>query len=358
MPTHTKYSQVTAILAICVLVALSGCGFRFPSQLGSAAGGNGSTGSGSGNGSGGGGAIGGDPNSPSSYFANTVALSFQAQCTSCHNDPRFGGSGGLTIYSYDKMVAQLLNGSSPDTNSLMSRMRNQIAHTGGDVCSGSSNNSPCFEVKIWWAKEVASRGGVTSSSPIGQITLMTNRGQVLGWAVDIGAQTSPVVINFYIDGPKGTGTLIGSTTANLATPPSGFSGNHGFNFQIPAAYRNGTNHTLFTDAPSLSGGTASVLSKSPYNYLLYSPTTAGTNYFNNTVKNGIGSCLTCHSTFNDYESMYYDHLSLPAKNQGGSATNNLLVIKGNGGNSHGGGNVCGGGAPCTLFQTWWAMEFP
>lgn len=360
MPKSESIYTVAGVSLILFTLSglLSGCGLKtaFNGEK-SATGSNtrpGDTGGGSSSSSSGGSTV----DTPANYFSKKVLPLFQASCTGCHNDPRQGGLGGLTIYSYTQMHRQLMNGTTPDQNQLISKLRDQPSHQGGDVCSGDNNRSPCFEVKTWFAKELIAKGGTSSSAPLGQITVTTVRGQVQGWAVDIGAQASSVVVNFYIDGPKGTGTLIGSATANLTNPPSGFSGKHGFLYQIPSQYLNGSSRTLYTDAPSLSGGSSTALKESPYSFQLYTP--KASNYYTSTLLPALtSSCQSCHtvgSSFLELDSAFYDHLISPLKQLGGSATNNYLHIKASGGMSHGGGNVCGGGSPCAQIAAWWARE--
>lgn len=295
---------------------------------------------------------------PQAMFDSIVKPAFQAKCTTCHNEPRFGGNGPLSIFSYNAMVMKLMNGSADDSNELMNKMRNKIFHDGGDVCGGDDNKSPCFEVKIWWARETASSGGVGNAAPLGQIGDVSVRGIVSGWAVDIDDERSAVEIEAYLDGPKGTGTLIGKFTASNANPVTGFAGSHGFQYEIPAQYRNGTSHTLSLVALGTDGKHSKELSKSPHTYQLYSPKPAGQNYFDSTVLPALqAKCVRCHLAFTNYEQVYYDRLSSPKPAVGGSATTNFLYAKGSNAIAHSEGNVCGGSSPCTEIANWWRLEF-
>ena len=95
----------------------------------------------------------------------------------------------------------------------------------------------------------------------------------------------------------------------------------------------------------------------PVSYTAYTPSAAGISYFNQNVIPALAnSCAACHST--NLEAQFAGLLT-PTPANGGTATNNSLVIKGSGGDGHGGGNVCGGqnGSPCSQFQTWWDIEF-
>ena len=72
--------------------------------------------------------------------------------------------------------------------------------------------------------------------------LSTNQLVVKGWAKDPD-DTTPIKVHFYLDGPAGSGKLIGSVTANQSRNDVG---NHGYsvNLTLPTEYQQGI-HTLF-----------------------------------------------------------------------------------------------------------------
>ncbi len=294
-----------------------------------------------------------------SYFRGTVLPLFEAQCARCHNPPRDEGEGPTFIFEYNPTREFLLRGPSDEANDLMRWMRAEFAHPGGDVCQGDGNKSPCFEVKLWWAKEIAAGKGTTDSTPLGELTFLSNRGSVSGWVVDLDSEITPVDVEITIDGPKGTGVSLGTVPANLANPPTGFRGNHGFSFPIPAQYRNGVRHALYAYGIDKKTGLPKELARSNYSFQLYSP--KAENFYESTVKPAlvIGCNTTgCHtnSSFFNYESAFYDYLLSPSPAAGGGATASRLYRKGSAAESHGGGNHCNDGSPCTELAAWFAQE--
>ncbi|MBU5690208.1 MAG: hypothetical protein QXM68_03635 [Candidatus Aenigmatarchaeota archaeon] len=88
-----------------------------------------------------------------------------------------------------------------------------------------------------------------------------------GWACDPDSYSSPLQISFYADGARGTGTLIGSTTANLAAEQSicsqcGGRCNHRFSWQLPAHLKDGRQHSIYAYAIG-DKGEYQLLSNSP-----------------------------------------------------------------------------------------------
>ena len=67
--------------------------------------------------------------------------------------------------------------------------------------------------------------------------------QLTGWAIDPLNPRAALPIEIYVNGPKGTGTRVGTLTANVARTDvnvRGYSGNHGFTWTIPTAHRTST----------------------------------------------------------------------------------------------------------------------
>jgi hypothetical protein len=74
---------------------------------------------------------------------------------------------------------------------------------------------------------------------------------VYGWAFDSFDATRAVQIHFYIDGK-----IAGSTVANQIRPDvdaAGFTGNHGYTWEIPAQYRDNQTHTITAYAIDAEG---------------------------------------------------------------------------------------------------------
>jgi hypothetical protein len=85
--------------------------------------------------------------------------------------------------------------------------------------------------------------------PNGNIDEVNTSGVIRGWSYDPDSSASSNQVRIYVDGPAGTGTLIGTVTANIDRPDIrstfGITGNHGFTFNIPTAYKNGAYHTVY-----------------------------------------------------------------------------------------------------------------
>lgn len=106
-------------------------------------------------------------------------------------------------------------------------------------------------------------------SPIGCFDAIDNNNFVAqGWTYDPDNSSASVTVHFYLDGPTGTGTLIGSTVANVYRSDVG---NHGFSWTIPNQYW-GASHNIYAYAidltsnsinPLLSGSPKSISNRSP-----------------------------------------------------------------------------------------------
>ena len=99
--------------------------------------------------------------------------------------------------------------------------------------------------------------------PIGYFDGITTDGIVYGWAVDPDFPSDSIQVHFYLDGPYGTGKLIGYTLADKPSPDLPYPGNHRFSYKIPDAYRDGTIHTLYVHAINVPEGTNPILNGSP-----------------------------------------------------------------------------------------------
>lgn len=96
----------------------------------------------------------------------------------------------------------------------------------------------------------SSMGDPTPQSPIGWLDSVDVNGVVRGWALDPNTPLYPLEIHAYIDGPAGMGThLQPSPRADLpradVNAVTGYGGDHGFAFELPASLRDGNVHTLY-----------------------------------------------------------------------------------------------------------------
>lgn len=102
--------------------------------------------------------------------------------------------------------------------------------------------------------------------PIGWLDGVNPNGRVWGWALDPDAPSSPITVRFYLDGPAGSGTFIGEVTADSARPDVnervGYSGDHGYVFNIPSTVPSGI-HSLYVYGIDSAGGENRLLSGAP-----------------------------------------------------------------------------------------------
>lgn len=91
--------------------------------------------------------------------------------------------------------------------------------------------------------------GTNNFNPKGYLDGIDVDGNAYGWSFDPDTASESIDVHFYLDGPVGSGTLIGVTKASTSRPDVntafGISGNHGFVFSIPTQYRDGKMHKLY-----------------------------------------------------------------------------------------------------------------
>lgn len=286
------------------------------------------------------------------YYTTKISPLFTSRCATCHSEPRFGGTGGLSIFNYTLMRTYLLNGPSGVNNQLINKMQNIVVHGGGNVCALGVTSTPCKDISDWWSVETKQ----TSSGYAGSLDSAAAYGTVYGWAASVASPGTILTVYFYHnDTGTGLGTLIGTAVANQAGPNNtGPSVGHYFNFTVPAQYRDGVVHKLYAYAAEAKP--ENLLPGAPLSYAAYNQNAAARTYFDNTVKPAMTRCAQCHTV--DYNIFYYD-LIAPPKYQGGTALDNTLINKPSLTIPHGGGMICASknASPCSLFQNWWNMEF-
>ena len=292
------------------------------------------------------------------YFADNIIPMFEQvpRCYQCHAPPRTMPvtPAPLSIFQYEVMRLKLATGPSSTDNDVMNKMRGRVAHTGGDRCDNGVDNTPCKEIRAWWKVEFPDKA---DPAMLGEIKSVTDAGTIGGYAQDAANPTAPLQVRLYLDAASGTGPLIATVTANK----SGYgTDSHAFSDPIPLASIDGKQHKVYGYA--LIGGVEQPLTGSPFTYTAYKPNlTNGKPYFDSTVGPGLAGCDgACH--VRDYAGAW-SQLLTPPKYKGGTATSNMLILKGSGGagvGGHGGGNVCGGvnGGVCASIQQWWNLEFP
>jgi len=81
------------------------------------------------------------------FYTNSVLPTLN-QCSRCHE-----GSG---MYGYESAFLYYLNipspamGGSPTNNLLYGKASGTFSHTGGNLCGGNRDRSPCAEIVQWW----------------------------------------------------------------------------------------------------------------------------------------------------------------------------------------------------------------
>lgn len=291
------------------------------------------------------------------FFAKEVKPLLQTMCVNCHADPRQPAEvrAPLSIYSYDSMRVLLAKGGAPQDNLFWNTVRNLESHTGGDRCSNGPEASPCKEMAAWWSVEFGATNGSGTPS-FGRVSEVTSLGRVYGWAFDPKDANALLNVTLYVDGPKGTGMMVGTVTANRPGNDGNAPGDHAFTFDLPEAYRNGKQRDLYGYVTVASE--EKVLSTLPTKYTAYAFSQAGRDFYNANVQGKLGGCGGCHTI--SYEQQFYSLIS-PAPVKGGTVTNNQLINKASqtNGTNHGGGQSCGNAnaSPCVDFQRWWQIEF-
>lgn len=292
-------------------------------------------------------------------FAARVQPVFQAQCVSCHADPRIpvDTRGPLSVYSYDKMLSLLADGSGSVSNALLDKVRNISAHTGGNRCVAGVTASPCDVIVAWWTAEYGEDdAGAGVSGSVGKISQVAALGRVYGWAVDPGDATAQLTVTFYVDGEMGLGTEVGTTVANRSGVDGNTAGDHAFFFDLPETVRDGKARQLY--AYVKVEGVDKLIGERSFGFTAYAFSAAGRSYYEANVKGRLSGCAGCHTV--SYEQQFYSMIA-PSPSEGGTATNNQLLNKAAqaNGTSHGGGQRCSSvsASPCAEIQQWWRTEF-
>lgn len=113
---------------------------------------------------------------------------------------------------------------------------------------------------------VRDRPAPPAGSPIGVATLMSGAStglvQLTGWVVDPDAPTSTARVQVYVDGPAGTGRLLGSFPANVSRPDveswhPGAGDAHGYSLALGGL--SAGRHDVWVYGPNLTGGGSRVL---------------------------------------------------------------------------------------------------
>ena len=255
------------------------------------------------------------------------------------------------------MFVKIKNGTTTLDNELIKKVKNEIPHTGGNQCSSAGNESPVCKVIIeWWNKEFKAPDPTTSGL-VAEILSIDSFGKVYGYAMLSSMPSQKLQISIYIDGVAGAGVFQQKVDANLVGNGGTFGG-HFFEYQIPELYSAGQPHVLYAYAGEETA--AKLINGNGKNFVAYSFSTAGQNYFDANLKPIFTNrCTSCHNAQDSSYQNRFMALLNPTPAAGGTAVNNLLIRKLSGGAAHSGGNICGSvsNSPCSLIQEWWRIEF-
>ncbi|MBO0779177.1 MAG: hypothetical protein J2P37_10160 [Ktedonobacteraceae bacterium] len=106
--------------------------------------------------------------------------------------------------------------------------------------------------------------------PIGTLDTVTRDGIVAGWTLDADHPTQTLTVHIYVDGEAGKGgRFLAAVPAGLprsdVNKVTGYAGNHGFSWYIPARYHQYAKgkHTFYAYAIDPDGGVNPLLNGSP-----------------------------------------------------------------------------------------------
>jgi len=118
-------------------------------------------------------------------------------------------------------------------------------------------------------QDVRQRAASGTSQPIGNIDgIDTNQWTLFGWTMDPDVPNQPIDVHVYVDGPAGTGYILGGFRADQNRPDlasSGYPTNHGYVITIPERLRTGW-HTFYVYAIDPTGNGNPQLGGSPKNF--------------------------------------------------------------------------------------------
>jgi hypothetical protein len=106
-------------------------------------------------------------------------------------------------------------------------------------------------------------------------------GIVSGWALrtDLTHSTSEshIIVHVYVDGPAGKGELVRAGVASVrrvdVNQVTGYAGDHGFQVDMPAKFKDGKSHSVYVYAIGGTGSSNALLPGSPKNFRTATSTT-------------------------------------------------------------------------------------
>jgi len=181
-------------------------------------------------------------------------------------------------------------------------------------------------------------------------------GGITGYAYNSNNPSQLISIQFYINGPMGSGTYLGSVDANQVLIAEGNA--DGFSFQPAAAYMDSAPRKLYAYMVPSGASSATLIGGAAVDYFAGADS-RGLAYFNANLANTLATqCVKCHgNTWSNYYTTR-GNLGDPTPLSGGTATNNTFYqFISNQGGVHPGGNQCSGNNLCNEVETWYSMDF-
>jgi hypothetical protein len=291
------------------------------------------------------------------FFANSVLPGITANCTSCHAEPRFKPAtpGPLTILGFENMRKLVRDGTDAINNKFMNKVRNIVAHGGGDRCGTDMALDPCKILIAWGEIEYGAPAALPADTASDRIAAkledISATGKVTGYAAWAGDPKSMLEVRFYVDGDEKTGTAVAPTTANKSGYSDGIVGGHLFQLDLAATYKNAQSHSL--SAYVTVSGKSVELTGSPMNFKAWVAKGAA-DFWTASVSSTLNSCrAACHVGGRTYTD--FNILIDPSPAKGATATTNTLYLRAHNQAGHSGANcdaACG-----TALSQWWTREF-
>ncbi len=124
-------------------------------------------------------------------------------------------------------------------------------------------------------RDLARRVVADNTAPTGRFGSISDAGRASGWALDPDNPLVSIRVAFFADGPRGSGEPLGEVVADVPRPDvttaTGYSGDHGFRFDLPESLRDGAPHDIYgygidsrdMGAPALLNGAPMTVTWSP-----------------------------------------------------------------------------------------------
>lgn len=107
---------------------------------------------------------------------------------------------------------------------------------------------------------------LVNHTPVGWLDSVIN-GVARGWTIDPDASSTPLMVKFYVDGPAGTGTYLGSSETDRLRLDINIKyrieGDHGYYFTLPSSVTAGAVHSVYAYGVDSMTGEEALLTGAP-----------------------------------------------------------------------------------------------